>query len=56
MMTKNSQDTFNFSDNELQTHYDDGGEFEEYESGSQTHQLAIYTAVVCVITLVYGHE
>ncbi|XP_022171310.1 neurotrimin-like [Myzus persicae] len=42
--------------NELQTNYDDDGEFEEYESGSQTHQLAIYTAIVCVITLAYGHE
>ncbi|KAL5233391.1 hypothetical protein ACI65C_000801 [Semiaphis heraclei] len=42
--------------NELQTHYDDDDEFEEYDSGSQTHELAFYTAIVCLITLVYGHE
>ncbi|XP_029345653.1 neurotrimin-like [Acyrthosiphon pisum] len=42
--------------NELQTHYDDDGEFEEYDSGSQTHELAFYTAILCVIVLVYGHE
>lgn len=40
----------------MQTHYDDDGELEEYDSGSQTHELALYTVILCVITLVYGHE
>lgn len=40
----------------MQTHYDDEGEFEEYDSGSQTHELAPYTAILCVIAWVYGHE
>jgi len=40
----------------LQTHYDDDGEFEEYDSGSQTHGLALYTAIVSAIMLVYVHE
>jgi len=55
-LSTNSYDTFNFADNELQTHYDDDDEFEEYDSGSQSHELAFYTAIVCVIGLVYGHE
>jgi len=55
-LSTNSRDTFNFSDNELQTNYDDDGELEEYDSGSQTLELAFYTAILCVIALVYGHE
>lgn len=45
--------------NKLQTNYDDEGEFEEYDSGSQTliANLPLYTAIiVCAITLVYVHE
>jgi len=40
----------------LQTHYDDDGELEEYDSGSQAQELAFYTAILCVIALMYGHE
>jgi len=58
-LSSNSCDSSNFSDNELQTNYDDEGEFEEYDSGSQTliANLPLYTAIiVCAITLVYVHE